>query len=40
MISRRLLTSNVRRWRCIISVSLGSLTPEELSGSPGKYGVK
>ena len=39
-ISRRFFTSYVRRWSLIISVSLGSLTPDALSGCPGKSGVK
>ena len=34
-VARRLATSNVRRWSLIISVSLGSSTPDEFSGWPG-----
>ena len=33
--SRRAPSLNVRRWRLIISVSLASLTPQTLRGSPG-----
>jgi len=35
MRSRRFFSSKVRRWSRSISVSLGSLTPAELSSSPG-----